>query len=179
MRGIFSMDPGGATGLAWGIFDNTASVHDAIKNGLHKGSVTVEGDEYHQIVAIAKYWMSFYKFCVHRCLLDPEDVEFVSEDFVERTDLRGKKHQSPIRILWGVEGYRMGRAAEFAGRRRSGARVYAPRIILQHPSLGAAIGSERLREYGCWVVGRDHERSAWSHIIVRLTVLQRMPSAVR
>jgi hypothetical protein len=73
----------------------------------------------------------------------------------------------------------MGRAAEFAGRRHSNSRVYAPRVILQHPSLGAGIGSQRLREYGCWVVGRDHERSAWKHIIARLTVLQRVPSAAQ
>jgi hypothetical protein len=26
-----------------------------------------------------------------------------------------------------------------------------------------------------WVVGRQHERSAWRHIIVRLGALQRVP----
>jgi hypothetical protein len=169
------MDPGGSTGLAWGIFDETASISDALSRGIHKGSATVEGDEYQQIVEIARHWMEFYRLCVLTCMLPPENVEFVSEDFIERTDLRGKKHQSPIRILWGVEGYRMGRAAEFAGRRTSPRRVYAPRVILQHPSLGSAVDSKRLRAYGVWVVGRQHERSAWRHIIVRLGVLQRVP----
>jgi hypothetical protein len=172
------MDPGGSTGLAWGVFDEASSIHDAIANGLGKGSATVTGDEYQQIAAIAKFWMAFYRHCVRDRLLEPNQVEFVSEDFIERTDLKGKTHQSPIRILWGVEGYRLGRAAEFAGRQRSSYRVFAPRVILQHPSLGAGVGSQRLREYGCWVRGKQHERSAWSHIIVRLGVLQRVPRGV-
>jgi hypothetical protein len=167
------MDPGGHTGLAWGIFDETASIPDAIAKGVDKGSLTITGDEYDQIGQIAAEWRRFYKRCVEYRLLDPTRVEFVSEDFIERTDLRGKEHQSPIRILWGVEGYRMGRADEFAGRRHSPRKVYCPRVILQHPSLGSAINPKRLRAYGCWVVGKDHERSAWRHIIVRLGVVQR------
>lgn len=170
------MDPGGHTGLAWGIFDETASVSQALQNGIDKGSTTITGDEYEQIVAGADHWIRFYRDCVNRRLLLPEQIEFVSEDFVQRPGGGGgKEGNSPLRILWGIEGYRLGRAAEFKGRRGSLAKIYAPRAILQHPSLGSAITSRRLREYGCWVVGREHERSAWKHIAVRLGVLQRVP----
>src|SRR4051794_15142811 len=114
------MDPGGHTGLAWGIFDETASTAEALQNGLQKGSATVTGDEYAQIERIADLWTSFYRDCVNTRLLDPTKVEFVSEDFVQRPGgSGGKEGNSPLRILWGVEGYRMGRAAEFKGRRGS------------------------------------------------------------
>jgi hypothetical protein len=170
------MDPGGHTGLAWGIFDVTVSVGDALENAIDRGSATIEGDEYAQITAIADLWTSFYRRCIREGCMEPESVEFVSEDFVQRPGgSGGKEGQSPIRILWGVEGYRMGRAAEFKGRKDSKAKVFAPRVILQHPSLGSHVTSKRLREYGCWVVGREHERSAWKHIIVRLGKLQQIP----
>jgi hypothetical protein len=169
MRGIFSMDPGGHTGLAWGIFDTSASIADALNNGIDKGSRTLEGDEHAQIEAIANIWVKFFRHCVEVRCLAPERVEFVSEDFVQRPGSSGgKEGQSPIRILWGVEGYRMGRAAEFAGRRGSKKRVIAPRIILQNPSLGSGVSRKMLESYGCWVIGREHERSAFKHIAVRL-----------
>jgi hypothetical protein len=136
------------------------------------------GDEYEQITAIANIWIKFFRHCVTVRCLPPERVEFVSEDFVQRPGSSGgKEGQSPIRILWGVEGYRMGRAAEFAGRRGSEARVIAPRVILQHPSLGSGVTSKRLKEYGCWVVGKEHERSAYKHIAVRLGVIKKIPTS--
>jgi hypothetical protein len=172
--GIFSLDPGGKSGLAWGIFDPTASLADALANGLHKGSATAEGDEYDQIRAITEEWTRFYRMCVNECCMDPEAVEFICEDFVQRPNSSGgKEGQSPIRIMWGVEGYRMGRAAEFKGRARSKVKIYAPRMILQHPSQASALGTrKRLESWDCWVVGREHERSAFAHIAVRLARIQ-------
>jgi hypothetical protein len=171
------MDPGGHTGLAWGIFDPTASFTDAIAGAADKGSTTIVGEEHDQIRQIAYFWMRFYRGCVQERCMPPENVEFVSEDFVQRPGgSGGKEGQSPIRILWGVEGYRMGRADEFRGRQRSQFKVHAPPMILQHPTLGSGVTSKRLRDYGCWVVGKEHERSAWKHIIVRLGMLQRVPA---
>lgn len=175
MRGIFSMDPGGHTGLAWGVFDPTASVEDALKNGIQKGSHTTEGSEYGQIKEIANLWMDFYRRCVFEGQMDPDDVEFVAEDFVLRPGRHagGKDGISPVRILWGVEGYRLGRADEFKGRRAS--KVHNPPIILQQPNQASTFATNpRLKTWGVWVRGREHERSAWRHIALRLANLNRI-----
>lgn len=174
-KGIFALDPGGHSGIAFGIFDiyPSTSLEDSLKGVLHRGSETITGSEYDQIKLIAKFWTKFYRDCVFKGRLDPESIEFVCEDFVQRPGgSGGKEGQSPIRIMWGVEGYRMGRADEFKGRKvNSKAKIYAPRMILQMPSDAAALGTrERLKEWGCWVVGREHERAAWKHIALRIAV---------
>ena len=73
-RGIFSLDPGGKSGLAWGIFDPADTLAGALANGLHKGSETIEGDEYDQIAAIATSWTDFYRMCVSDCCMDPRSM---------------------------------------------------------------------------------------------------------
>jgi hypothetical protein len=173
MRGIFALDPGGHSGIAWGIFDPRSTVEEALQNGLHKGSATTEGEERGQIREITRLWMEFYRLCVITCCMDPDSVEFVCEDFIQRPGSKGgKEGQSPIRIMWGVEGYRMGRYDEFAGRKRG--RPYAPQMILQHPSemTGFATG-KRLKKWGIWIVGKEHERSAFGHIAVRLARIRK------
>jgi hypothetical protein len=177
-RGIFALDPGGSSGLAWGIFDVSPNtpVAESLKKGQHKGSTTIEGEEHDQIEAIFEVWARFYATCVHVGCLDPTEVEFVSEDFVQRPGSSGgKEGNSPIRVMWGVEGYRMGRAAEFKGRKKSKSRVHAPRMILQMPGDASSFGtSARLKEWDCWVVGREHERSAWKHIGLRVAKVQQI-----
>lgn len=180
MRAIFALDPGGSSGLAWGVFDTSPdlTVAEAMRSRLHADSTTVVGDEYEQIKLIATFWMTFYRECVYERLLDPQAVEFVCEDFVQRPGPTpgGKEGQSPIRIMWGVEGYRMGRADEFKGRKiNSKARIHAPRMILQLPSDSSAYGTkQRLKDWNCWVVGREHERSAWKHVALRVARIQRL-----
>ena len=60
--GIFAVDPGGKTGVAWGIFDPGAprGVRESLRNKLRAGSDTIQGDERHQISQIANSWMEFY-----------------------------------------------------------------------------------------------------------------------
>lgn len=171
-KGIFALDPGGQTGVAWGVFPLGEGVSDSLTSGLLKGSTTVIGDEYAQIKIIAGLWQSFLRDCVRNHFMEPEQVEFVCEDFVPNLrGITGKEITSPERICWGVEGYRMGMADQFKLGRR-GKQVYCPPQILQMPSQAKTFATnKRMREWGLWVVGREHERSAWAHLAYRLAIL--------
>jgi hypothetical protein len=140
-----------------------------MKERLVSGSHTISGPERDQIKEIAYLWRSFYRYCVKSALLPPEQVDFVCEDFIQRPGSSGgKEGTSPERIAWGVEGYRMGAADEYKGRNKGLAHV--PPMIWQHPSQAQA-SSERIKSWGCWIKGREHELSAFRHIAVRVGVL--------
>lgn len=159
------MDPGGATGLAWAILSPELPLGDALRGRMHAGSTTVEGTERHQIAEIASVWQSFYRHCVHSALIPPTDVWYVVEDFVLKPGetAGGKDSTSPVALIWGVEGYRMGRRDEWAQHKRG--QVHMPPMILQMAGQAKSVGTkDRLREFDLWVVGREHERSAWSHV---------------
>lgn len=160
--------------MAWGIFDTSVSVADALKNGIAIGSDTITGDERSQIKAIAATWSDFYRDCVFGRCMEPEWVEFICEDFIPRLGGKtGKEITSPERIAWGVEGYRMGRADQFR-QLRPFAKVHQPPMILQPPSHVSTFATKvRLREWDLWVRGREHERSAFKHIAYRLGVISK------
>jgi hypothetical protein len=166
--GIFGMDPGGHTGLAWGIFDpsHPEGVAGALRDRMNAGSITVEGDERTQIKEIASIWSSFYSACVRSALLPPNRVWFACEDFILKPGetAGGKDSTSPIAIIWGVEGYRMGREDEWHKHKR-GAKSKRPELMLQTAGEAKQYATNaRLKDWGLWVVGREHERSAWSHV---------------
>jgi hypothetical protein len=168
MRGIFAVDPGGSTGVAWGIFNARASsLDEALRNVVYPGSVTVTGRIRQQVREVASLWRAFLAACVNDGLLPPENVEYISEDFVPGNNAK-KETISPLIISWCIEGYRMGRADQWleAGR---GRQVYAPATIWQMPGDGAGISNNILREAGFWVRGKDHEQSARRHVAFRVS----------
>lgn len=165
--GIFGCDPGGATGNAWGIFDpgHPEGVEGALRDRQHFGSSTITGDERAQIRAVSALWKDFYSACVVSACLPPQRVWFVMEDFVLRPGETGGGREMGIStaIIWGVEGYRLGQADEWARHKRGN--LHIPPMILQ--PAGQAKGyatNKRLRIWDFWVVGREHERSACQHI---------------
>lgn len=170
MRGLFCVDPGAHTGLAWSIIDETKkTASEAMRARLYSGSDTIEGKEPYQIRTLYDRWITFKRYCVTRALLDPEQVEIIFEDFV----LRGGQHAGgkdgtiPERISWGFEGYRMSRFDTW----RKGSRSYTP-IIWQQPSAASTYKTRsRLTNCDAWIKGREHERSAMSHMILRVNTL--------
>lgn len=194
MRAIFSVDGGNATGLAWGIFDETSkSVEAAIAGRLHAGSATLNHkvtrdrkkhyvnthtgavhvdplEDMAQVTAIYKMFTRFKTFAVRYCLMDPADVELVLEDFIlmPGSHSGGKDGVASIRIAWGVVGYQAGVAAEYAHRHRN---LHISNPIWQPPSAMSYATDERLKRWGIWIPGRDHERAAWRHIAFRLNKL--------
>lgn len=164
--GVFAMDPGGSTGLAWGVYDWKAKPHEAVAHRMVAGSTTVVGDEYQQIAEIVKTWRVFFKECVKRGL-PPENVFFVAEDWVPwGGGGAGKEGSMPERVLWGVIGYRMGQVAEYK-RTHKTTPMMAPPITLQLAGQANTKSSgKELRTADAWIVGKEHERSAWKHTIL-------------
>jgi len=167
--GVFGCDPGGATGLAWGIFNPHAKggVAEALKTKQCDGSTTIKGDARYQIREIARMWQAFYTVCVRTGQLPPENVWLVMEDFIYKpgTVYGGDSSEISTAIIWGVEGYRLGTKDEWTKHRRGAFATSMPDVILQ--TAGEAKGfctNERMKEFGIWVRGKEHERSAWAHI---------------
>ena len=172
--GLFCVDPGGHTGVAWAICNPLAhTVEEAMKTRMHTGSTTTTGSEPKQIRDLYKLWVDFKAYAVNEALLPVEQVQLVFEDFV----LRGGQHSggrdgtTPERIAWGFEGYRMGRLDQW--KRGHQSYHYTP-IVWQLPASASRFRSKnRLDAYDAWVKGREHERSAYSHMALRLATILR------
>jgi hypothetical protein len=162
---VFAVDPGGATGLAWGIFDPTAEIGACLRGRMDAGSDTVTGDIPEQIRAIAQAWQKFFRQAVDVNRLPVSHVWLVVENFrFTGANYAGDSAVISTALIWGVEGYRMGTADEWKSR-RGGRRAAMPQMILQEAGqASAAARNAWLKEWGVWVVGREHERSAWKHI---------------
>lgn len=165
--GVFGCDPGGHTGLAWGIFDHRAKggVAEALQTRMNAGSATVTGDERQQIREVTEIWRSFYSACVRSALLPPDHVWLVFEDFIMRPGQTagGRDSTIPLALIWGIEGYRMGRADEWSENNRGP--LHVPSLVLQTAGQASSFATaERLKEWDLWVRGREHERSAWKHV---------------
>jgi len=169
--GIFGCDPGGSTGIAWGVFDEGAPIAQSLRDRAHAGSTTVTGDAPTQIREIADIWAAFYQACTQHAGLDHDEIWFVCEDFVYRSKqvYGGDDSSISISIIWGIEGYRMGK---WDSQKHDQLDRY-PSMILQTAGEAKSFATkERLKDFGIWVVGRDHERSAWAHIALLLKKLQ-------
>jgi hypothetical protein len=166
--GVFACDPGGATGLAWGIFNPHAkSIEEMLSTRMDAGSTTVTGDERAQIREVAALWSSFYSACVRSALLPIDHVWLVFEDFVYApgVNYEGESAKISTALIWGIEGYRMGKRDAFLERARGPVKSSMPSMMLQTASEAKTFATNaRLKEWGVWVVGREHERSAWQHI---------------
>lgn len=171
--GVFAMDPGGHTGLAWAILDpaDPDGITGSLRNRMNSGSATIAGDERTQIAEIAAIWAAFYSACVRSALLKPSDVWFVCEDYIYAPGVNysGESAAISTALIWGVEGYRMGRRDEWKEHNpRKTAAI--PSMILQPAGVAMQFATNaRLKEWDCWVVGRDHERSAFRHLAAFLS----------
>lgn len=168
---VFGVDPGGATGLAWGVFNpHEKDIGDQLRNRMLDGSVTIDGEAREQITKIGALWGSFFRTTVENALLPPERVWLVVENFIYsgKNNYSGESAMISTAIIWGLEGYRMGRRDEWLdrpGRNKDSRKAVMPNMILQPAGDAKNFAKpERLKEWNCWVVGRDHERSAWQHI---------------
>lgn len=172
MKALFCVDPGGHTGVASGIVDESERrAIEAVRKRIHGLSATITGPEPEQIRALYKMWSDFKTKCVRVGLMDPKDVELIMEDFNLRGGqvVAGKEGTSPERIAWGFEGYRMGRYDQW--RRQHKLAHYSP-IIWQQPSSAHRYSNRNiLREADAWIVGKQHERSAYGHMIFRVNTL--------
>lgn len=164
-KAIFAIDPGPHTGVAWGIFETNTTVGEAMRNKQHSGSWTIEGSELEQAIALFDLWQQFKVGAVQKFGIKPQDVELVIEDFTlfPGGHAGGKEGVSPARVGWAFEGYRHGRAAKYTRDK------HITQAVWQLPQ--AMRNRRLLRKWDSWVVGREHERSAFCHIGERLRKL--------
>jgi hypothetical protein len=162
------MDPGESTGVAWGIVDERAdtALH-AVRDRLRAGSTTVTGEPPEQVHALYKLWTDFKLDCVARAQLEKEWVDLVIEDFVLFPGEKpGRSTTAPERIAWGFEGYRMGRYDSY---RRT--KHYTTPVWQKSGTAHRWKNREMLEQADAWIRGRDHERSAFAHMILRTNIL--------
>jgi hypothetical protein len=169
VKGIFAVDPGGSTGIAWALVDDGArTAVEAMQKRTQRGSTTVTGAPIEQAREIWKLWFAFKRQMVHVGLLDPDNVELIFEDFVLRAGPHagGRDGTAPERVAYAFEGYRWGR--HDTSRRQK----HLTEITWQNPSAAARFRKRQLlTEADAWIVGREHERSALSHMLLRVNVL--------
>ena len=175
--GIFSMDPGGSTGLAWAVVaPDLRLAADAMKNRMKAGSTTITGEPMEQAKPIWKLWEEFKRECVVKGLLPPENVHIVSEEFVlsPMGAASGRNATMPERVMWAFEGYRTGRHDTYRKTKH-----FSP-LVLQRSGAANRYNSQKmLKPVDAWIRGREHERSALAHMYLYTTVLVTQATANR
>ncbi len=172
---VMAVDPGGTSGVAWGVYDlNAGSVPDIIASGQMTGCAEVTGAEEWQAAKIVEQWKDFEMFA--RIKLDAAGCILVFEDFILRVG-RGSSDRaglSPVRITSLVYGllmsHHVGTAAPWGmDAWQSALESQMIPWKLQQPSSAKNFATkERLKRWGLWEVGARHARDAWRHVALAL-----------
>ena len=175
MRGIFCIDPGQSTGVAWGVLNEKWKGYawEAVRDRINSASTTVTGDEQTQIRQLYQTWSAFKRACVRQGQMEPDWIDLVVEDFVLFPGEKpGRNTTWPERVAWGFEGYRMAMFDRHRPHAQPALRHITP-ITWQKSAAASRFFKDRdlMTNAGCWIRGRDHERSAFAHMILRTNVL--------
>ena len=173
-RAIFSVDPGESTGVAWAVLNdgrNTMAL-SSMASRSHSASKTLSGPVSAQIRELYWLWVMFKRRAVNDLRIKPEDVDLVFEEFVLRPGATpGRSTTAPERVAWGFEGYRMSHADLYRERGRALPKHYTE-INWQLASSAARFNNQQiLKQLDAWVVGKEHERSAFAHMLLRLNIV--------
>lgn len=159
--GIFTIDPGGHTGMSWGIYNmNAGLVKTAMRTRTHSASTTIVGDELEQLDLTLMHYDLFMDVCADEGV----PCELVIEDFslLPGSHTPGKEGISPVRHAWVFVGYLWSRAD------------FDQQIIWQLPGVGMRYNTRQMLEnWHCWIVGKEHERAAFAHAGARLQKILR------
>ena len=175
MRAIFAIDPGKSTGVAWGTINerHKGFAYEAVAQRLLSGSTTITAEEPNQIRTLYKLWTEFKRRCVIKNSMHVDWIDLVIEDFVLFPGEKpGRDTTVPERIAWGFEGYRM--AMYDKHRPHANPTTHKHYTPITWQKSGAAhrfTTRELLTKADAWIVGREHERSAFAHMILRTNVL--------
>jgi len=175
VRGIFAVDPGGHTGIAWCILNERHQGYawEAVRDRQHSASCTIDGTEREQIRALYILWTSFKRRCVKTHQMEPGWIDLVVEDFVLFPGEKpGRQTTIPERVAWGFEGYRMAMYDKYRPQLDPPRKHMSP-TIWQKSAAASRFFKDRelMTQADCWIKGREHERSAFAHIILRTNIL--------
>ena len=149
-----------SSAFAWGRVRDEGTTAERLAARSHDGSDTIEDPDWiAQAREIVRRWTAFRVECARAGL----PAYFVCEDFLlTRFKSSDRSGLYPVWVAAAIAGYRNGLADGYElGGFGPAARV---EIFWQLPSQaqGYAI-DERLKRWGLWVKGREHERDAWRH----------------
>jgi hypothetical protein len=174
MRALFCIDPGASTGVAWGIVNerHKGFAYEAVAKRLESDSMTLTGPEHEQIRELYRLWSYFKRRSVTYNQMEPEWVDLVIEDFVLFPGEKpGKDTTIAERIAWGFEGYRMAMFDRHRPHADPPLRHMSPAIWQKSGAAHRFANQEILKMASAWIRGKEHERSAWAHMILRVNIL--------
>lgn len=151
-----ALDPGSHSGLAWGVVRDVGMVRERVADRTDYGSMTIQGKDLDQVRLIESEIRKFSGLCQ---ILEHE-FYFVCEDFIlTRFMSSDRSGLSSPRIASMLHGYRQGlldTCKKF---------IAEPvQCTYQQPSDAMRYATDaRLKDWGLWVRGREHERDAWRH----------------
>jgi hypothetical protein len=154
---VMAFDPGGTTGVAWGIMQVRDTLAATLQ-GAELASADITGEYQQQATKLLDLWTTLhFGWSVER-QVPADNIHCVSEGFLLRkfgsSDKRGLY---PVWISAMFEGLAWD----------SGVRVR-----YQEPSTQARSTSARLKRWGAWEVGvSPHRRSAMKHLAFRVNKL--------
>jgi hypothetical protein len=169
---IMAIDPGGSTGVAWAVFHEEAkTVKEAIDGKWAAGQRTYTGAPRQQVVDIARLWRRTYHTWVNGLGIPPEKCYMVIEDFILGPNTPpGREPLLAATIGQGIYYYRLGSAHEHE--RWNCGLVPPVSVWWQTPAQASSFArKERLKDWGVWSRGHQHERSAWKHVALRVALL--------
>lgn len=170
-----AVDPGGTTGLAWGVYDiDEDSIVTRLESGTMVGEGQVTGGEPYQCAKIYQHWSEFSSWCSGEGV----PTTLIIEDFILRPGkaTADREGLSPIRITAMLEGVLMAGAVGTYNAAEPDWEVHAasvmPRVVKQSPAQAKGFATkERLKRWGQWAVGMQHARDARRHVCLYLAGL--------
>lgn len=148
--GIFALDPGLTSAYAWGVVRDEGPVADRLGLKTRSGSATIKDvDWLSQAMVISRDWTTFAEDCRAR----HTPAYLVCEDFIlTRFKSSDRSGLYPVWVAAALSGHLAGLSGT------------EQRIIWQQPSAAKGYATDaRLRDWGIWIVGKEHERDAWRH----------------
>jgi hypothetical protein len=159
--GAFCLDPGGSSGLAWARVRDEGTVAERIAAIPELKTATVSDPNWMaQARVISQLWFDFRRAC-HKAGLP---AYFVCEDFIlTRFKSSDRTGLYPVWVAAAIVGYRNGLAD---GYESGGFGPAAPvETVWQQPGQAKGYATdERLKRWGLWIKGREHERDACRHL---------------
>lgn len=158
--GIFALDPGLSSAMAWGIVRDEGTVKQRVDRVTPLLSTTIKEINWvSQARQIFRLFSEFEFLCIGRGV----PAYFVCEDFIlNRFKSSDRTGLYPVWVGAAVVGYRTALADchELEGY----GRAKEAETIWQLPSQAKTFATDdRLRDFGLWVKGREHERDAMRH----------------
>lgn len=167
--GLFCLDPGVSTGIAWAVVDTNSNLAaDAMRTRKRTGSTTIQGTPMQQAMKIHDLWESYLAGCVKESI----PCHLISEEFVlsPMSSASGRDATMPERVMWAFEGYRHGKHSLRRSR-------HLAKLVLQRSGAASRYNSQAmLKPVAAWIRGKEHERSAFAHMyLYTASLLDRHP----